>query len=120
VQLAVVSVALASAVAVGCWAAEVPWLGVPVVSAVAVAAVWLRNALAVGPPGAYVFALACAAGVRVSAQHLAPWQTGALVLSGGAVAWLVQMAWSTSPGARGGLGGRRDRGPLRRGGRVAG
>jgi uncharacterized membrane protein YccC len=92
VQLAVVSVALAAAVAVGCWAAEVPWLGVPVVSAVAVAAVWLCNALAVGPPGAYVFALACAAGVGVSAQHLAPWQTGALVLSGGAVAWLVQMA----------------------------
>jgi uncharacterized membrane protein YccC len=92
IQLAVVSVALAAAVAAGCWAAEVPWLGVAVVSAVAVAAVWLCNALAVGPPGAYVFALACAAGVGVSAQHLAPWQTGALVLAGGAVAWLVQMA----------------------------
>ena len=90
-QLAVVSVALAAAVAVGSWAAEVPWLGVAVVSAVAVAAVWLCNALVIGPPGAYVFALACAAGVGASAQHLAPWQTGALVLSGGAVAWLVQM-----------------------------
>jgi uncharacterized membrane protein YccC len=92
VQLAVVSVALAAAVAVGSWAAEVPWLGVAVVSVVAVAAVWLCNALVIGPPGAYVFALACAAGVGASAQHLAPWQTGALVLCGGAVAWLVQMA----------------------------
>jgi uncharacterized membrane protein YccC len=92
VQLAAVSAALAAAVAVGSWAARVPWLGVAVVSLVAVAAVWLCNALAVGPPGAYVFALACAAGVGVSAAALAPWQLGALVLSGGAVAWLVQMA----------------------------
>lgn len=92
VQLAVVSVSLAAAVAVGSWAAQVAWLGVAVVSVVAVAAVWLCNALAVGPPGAYVFALACAAGVGVSAAKLAPWQLGALVLCGGSVAWLVQMA----------------------------
>lgn len=92
VQLAVVSVSLASAVAVGSWAAQVPWLGIAVVSVVAVAAVWLCNALAVGPPGAYVFTLACAAGVGVSAAKLAPWQLGALVLCGGSVAWLVQMA----------------------------
>ena len=91
-QLAIVAVALAAAVAVGGWAAQVPWIGVAVVSLVAVAAVWLCNALAVGPPGAYVFALACAAGIGASAGHLAPWQTGALVLAGGAVAWLVQMA----------------------------
>jgi uncharacterized membrane protein YccC len=92
VQLAAVSVALAAAVTVGAWAAVLPWLGVVVVSLVAVAAVWLCNALVVGPPGAYVFALACAAGVGVSAAQLAPWQLGALVLSGGALAWLVQMA----------------------------
>lgn len=92
VQLAVVSVALAASVAVGSWSAQVAWLGVTVVSVVSVAAVWLCNALAVGPPGAYVFALACAAGIGVSAAKLAPWQLGALVLGGGAVAWLVQMA----------------------------
>ncbi|MBJ7339952.1 FUSC family protein [Mycolicibacterium sp.] len=91
-QLAVVSVSLAAAVTVGSWAARSPWLGIAVVSLVAVAAVWLCNALAVGPPGAYVFALACAAGVGVSAAGLAPWQLGVLVSSGGAVAWLVQMA----------------------------
>ncbi len=92
VQLAAVSLALAGAVAAGSWAARVPWLGVAVVSVVAVAAVWLCNALVVGPPGAYVFALACAAGVGVSASGLAPWQLGVLVLAGGAVAWSVQMA----------------------------
>jgi uncharacterized membrane protein YccC len=92
VQLAVVAVALAAAVSVGSWAAQVIWFGVAVVSAVAVASVWLCNALAVGPPGAYVFVLACAAGLGVSAAHLEPWQVGALVLAGGAVAWLAQMA----------------------------
>ena len=91
VQLAVVAVALAGAVAVGSWAAQVPWFGVAVISAVAVAAVWLCNALAVAPPGAYVFVLACAAGLGVSAAHLEPWQVGALVLAGGAVAWLARM-----------------------------
>lgn len=91
-QLAAVAVALAAAVAVGSWAAQVPWLGIAVVSVVAVAAVWLCNTLSIGPPGAYVFALACAAGIGVSASRLAPWQLGALVLGGGAVAWLVAMA----------------------------
>jgi uncharacterized membrane protein YccC len=92
IQLAVVSVALAAAVAVGCWAAPRPVVGVVVVSLVAVAAVWLCNALAVGPPAAYVFALACAAGVGASASHLTAWQIGMLVVAGGAVAWTVQMA----------------------------
>ena len=76
VQLAVVAVALAAAVAVGSWAAQVTWFGMAVVSAVAVAAVWLCNALAVGPPGAYVFALAARRASGVSAAHLEPWQVG--------------------------------------------
>ncbi|WP_099252233.1 FUSC family protein, partial [Mycobacterium sp. shizuoka-1] len=92
IELATVAVSLAAAVALGDWSAEVPWIGVLTVSAVAVAAVWLCNALAVGPPGAYVFVVACAAGIGVSAAHLAPWTVGLLVLGGGAVAWLVQMA----------------------------
>ncbi|TGD89104.1 FUSC family protein [Mycolicibacterium sp. CH28] len=92
IELATVAVSLAAAVALGDWSAQVPWAGVATVSLVAVAAVWLCNALAVGPPGAYVFVVACAAGVGVSAAHLAPVTIGLLVLSGGAVAWLVQMA----------------------------
>ncbi len=92
IELATVAASLAAAVALGDWSAQVPWLGVVVVSLVAVAAVWLCNALAVGPPGAYIFVVACAAGIGVSAAHLAPWTIGVLVLAGGAVAWLVQMA----------------------------
>jgi uncharacterized membrane protein YccC len=91
VQLAVVAVTLATAVALGAWAASITWLGVVTVSAVAVAAVWLCNALSVGPPGAYVFVVACAAGIGVSASHLSPLQIGLLVTAGGAVAWTVQM-----------------------------
>ncbi|MBI3691499.1 MAG: FUSC family protein, partial [Mycolicibacterium aromaticivorans] len=92
IELATVAVSLAAAVALGGWSAQVPWLGVLMVSLVAVAAVWLCNALAVGPPGAYLFVVACAAGIGASAAHLAPWTLGLLVLAGGAVAWLVQMA----------------------------
>ena len=92
IELATVAVSLAAAVALGDWSAQVPWVGVLTVSLVAVAAVWLCNALAVGPPGAYVFVVACAAGIGVSAAHLAPWTIGVLVLAGGAVAWLAQMA----------------------------
>ncbi|WP_319437030.1 FUSC family protein [Mycobacterium sp. RTGN5] len=91
IELAMVTVSLAAAVALGDWSAQVPWVGVATVSLVAVAAVWLCNALAVGPPGAYVFVVACAAGIGVSAAHLTPWTIGVLVLAGGAVAWLVQM-----------------------------
>lgn len=91
VQLAVVAVALAAAVAAGAWAADIAWLGVLTISAVAVAAVWLCTALAVGPPGAYVFVVACAAGVGVSASHLSPGRIALLVLAGGAIAWVLQM-----------------------------
>ncbi|CAN5703073.1 FUSC family protein [soil metagenome] len=91
-QLAVIAVTLALAVSLGAWAAPVQWAGVLVVSVVAVAAVWLCDALTVGPPGAYMFVVACAAGIGVSASHLTPVRIGTLVLAGGAVTWLVQMA----------------------------
>ncbi|TRW77834.1 FUSC family protein [Mycolicibacterium sp. 018/SC-01/001] len=91
IQLAVVAIALALAVAAGSWAADVAWAGVLTVSAVAVLAVWLCRALSVGPPGAYVFVVACAAGIGVSASRLSPWQIGSLVLAGGVVAFCVQM-----------------------------
>jgi uncharacterized membrane protein YccC len=92
IGLAVIVVALAAAVTLGDWAAQWPWLGVAAVTAVAVLAIWLCNALSVGPPGGYVFVVACAAGVGMSGANLDPWTTGLLVLCGGAFAWLVQMA----------------------------
>lgn len=91
VQLLSVAAALALSVAAGVWAAADPFSGVAVVSAVAVLAVWMCSALTVGPPGAYVFVLACAAGIGVSGSHLPPWQIGLLVFAGGLGAWLVQM-----------------------------
>lgn len=90
-QLAVIAVALAGAVTLGVWAAPVAWAGVLVVSLVSVAAVWLCNALSVGPPGAYMFVVACAAGIGASSSGLTPWRIGLLVLAGGVVAWLLQM-----------------------------
>ena len=92
VHLAVIAVCLGLSVALGNWAAEVPWAGVLTVSAIAVAAVLLCNALLVGPPGAYMFVLACAAGIGAAHEHVAPWRIGLLVLAGGAFAWLVHMS----------------------------
>jgi hypothetical protein len=91
VHLGVVAVCFALAVAMGEWAAEVPWAGVLTVSVIAMAAVLVCNALAVGPPGAYMFVLACATGTGVASEHLAPWRIGLLVLAGGGFAWLVHM-----------------------------
>lgn len=90
-QLATIALSLAGAVTVGAWAAQTAWTAVTAVSLVALLAVWLCAALAVGPPGAYIFVLVCAAGVGVSGSHLPPWHIGLLVLAGGAISWVVQM-----------------------------
>jgi uncharacterized membrane protein YccC len=92
VQSAIVAVGLAAAVTVGAWAATTAWVAVATISAVAVLAVWLCAALSLGPPGAYMFVVVCAAGVGVSASHLPAWQIGLLVLAGGAIAWVAQMS----------------------------
>ncbi len=91
VHLAVIAVALAAAVTIGVWSAQSGWTAVASVSAVSVVAVWLCSGLAVGPPGAFIFALACAAGVGVSASHRPPWQVCLLVLTGGIVASTAAM-----------------------------
>lgn len=90
-QLAAIAVSLAGAVTAGAWAAQAAWTAVTAVSLVALMAVWLCAALTVGPPGAYIFVLVCAAGVGVSGSHLPPWHIGLLVLAGGAISWVVQM-----------------------------
>jgi uncharacterized membrane protein YccC len=92
VHAAVIAVALAAAVTIGVWSAQVAWIAVVAVSAVAVVAVWLCSGLAVGPPGAFVFTLACAAGVGVSASQRPAWEVGLLVLAGGAMAWMAVMS----------------------------
>ena len=64
--LAALAVSFAVFVAFGDWAAALPWAGVLAVCIVAAAATFVCNALSVGPPGAYMLVLACAAGTGLS------------------------------------------------------
>ncbi|GAS86426.1 integral membrane protein [Mycolicibacterium brisbanense] len=90
--LGTVVLCFAAAVALGDWAAATPWLAVGTVTVIAMVAALVCNALAIGPPGAYLFVLACAAGTGVATTHLSPLHLAALVLAGGAFAWVVHMA----------------------------
>jgi len=90
--LAGVALSLAAAVVAGIEAHRAPVLAAPVVALIAAAATFLSAALRIGPPGAYLIALACAAGTALPTAHLGPWRIGALVLAGGAFAWCVHMA----------------------------
>jgi uncharacterized membrane protein YccC len=92
VYLGAIAVSFAVVVALGDWAAATPWSAVLVVTVIAMVAVLVCQALSVGPPGAYMPVLACAAAVGIATQHLSPWRLGALVLAGGAFAWAVHMA----------------------------
>ncbi|HLT45351.1 MAG TPA: FUSC family protein [Luteimonas sp.] len=92
ITLAVVACAFALAVMFGLWLEGRPWLVVPALSLVAMLATWLCNAARLGPPGAYMFVLACAAGTALPVAQLSPVQAGLLVLGGGAVAWLLHTA----------------------------
>ena len=121
-HLGVIAVCFSLAVALGDWAAEVAWVGVLTVSVIAIAAVLVCNALAVGPPGAYMFVLACAAGTGVASEHLSPWRVGLL-----GVRWrCVRLASAhvrivdRCPSARKGRGGGCRAGgcPIRRRGRF--
>jgi uncharacterized membrane protein YccC len=91
-QLALIALAFALCVGIGIWVAPLGWAVVIAVAAIAMVATWLSNALQIGPPGAYMFTLACAAGTAMPAAHIGPIGAAVLVLSGGAFAWLVHMA----------------------------
>ncbi|GAB3743497.1 FUSC family protein [Lysobacter olei] len=100
-ELALIALAFAVAVGVGIAIAPHAWLVVPVVAMMAMLATWIGNALRIGPPGAYMFLLACAAGTAMHAPHLNAWHAGLLVLGGGAIAWLLHMGgvlfWPRGP-----------------------
>ncbi len=68
-----------------------PWVGVTVAALIATLASFFCSALNVGPPGAYMFMLACAVGTSMSGQgpHLA--RIAMLVAAGGAVSWTLHM-----------------------------
>lgn len=80
------------ALTLGVGAAQMPLLVVPTVVAISMVATLLCDALRVGPPGAYMFALACAAGTAMPTGHLTVPQIGLLVFAGGSIAWLAHMA----------------------------
>jgi hypothetical protein len=92
IALALVACAFAAAVMFGLWLEGRPWLVVPALAAVAMLATWLCNAVRLGPPGAYMFVLACAAGTALPVGDLSHAQAGLLVLAGGAVAWGLHTA----------------------------
>lgn len=90
-HLAGVALSFAAAVSLGDWAASITWLGLLTVTLIAMVAVLVCHALAIGPPGAFMFVLGCAAGTATVTTHLPPWYIGLLVLAGGVFSWLVHM-----------------------------
>lgn len=90
-HLGAIALGFALAVTLGLSVASSPWLVVITVALIAMVATWLSNALQIGPPGAYMFTLACAAGTAMPNPD-SPIQAGLLVLASGAFAWLVQMS----------------------------
>ena len=91
-MLALVAACFALAVGFGDWIGHAwPLLVVPVVALIAMLATWLCNGLRVGPPGAYLFMLACASGSAMPVSDLGPVQVGLLVAGGGALAWMLHM-----------------------------
>ena len=91
-ELAIIALAFALSVAIGSAVATVGWAVVPTVALIAMLATWAGNALKIGPPGPYMFMLACAAATAMPADHLNPAEAFVLVLCGGGFAWLAQMS----------------------------
>lgn len=79
--LAAVAVCLSAAVGLGIWTSSVPLAGALTVAAIATVATLVCNALVVGPPGAYQFALVCAVGTGLHATHADPLGASLLVLA---------------------------------------
>ena len=90
--LAIVALSFALVVCLGVYAQPSLLGSIAASVLVAMSATFLCNALNVGPPGAYMFALACAVGTALPTQHLTLWHIGLLVLGGGVFSWSVQMA----------------------------
>ena len=90
--LAIVALSFALVVCLGVYAQSSLLGSIAASVLVAMSATFLCNALNVGLPGAYMFALACAVGTALPTRHLTLWHIGLLVLGGGVFSWSVQMA----------------------------
>src|SRR5690606_36271454 len=92
VELALIALAFALVVAIGNAVSGLAWVVVPTVAVVAMLSTWLGNALRIGPPGAFMFMMACAAATAMPARHINPAESFVLVLAGGGFAWVAHMA----------------------------
>lgn len=90
-ELGAIALAFGVTSGIGMWVAPWPLAVILTVPLIAMIATWLSNAFQIGPPGAYMFALSCAAATAMPAPHLVPAQAAALVFAGGAFAWAVHM-----------------------------
>lgn len=92
--LAVIGAGFVVCVAGGVWAAGAAsvWPGVLLAAAIACVAAFFCSALNVGPPGAYLFTLACAAGTNMHALASHAGIVAVCVGAGAVVAWVLQMA----------------------------
>ncbi|AMN44351.1 FUSC family protein [Rhodoplanes sp. Z2-YC6860] len=90
--LATTALGFACAVALGVWSQTFGPAAIVTVVLVAMGATFLCNAFRMGPPGAYMFALAGAVGTGLPIQHLTWWHAGLLVLAGGGLSLLVRLA----------------------------
>ena len=91
--LGVVVCGLVLCVVVGVEAAAAPnpWVSVAVAALIAALASFCCSALNVGPPGAYAFMLACAAGTTMYGQGPQLAKIAMLVAAGGVVSWILHM-----------------------------
>jgi hypothetical protein len=90
--LAATAAGLACAIGLGAWSQPFGRLGIATVVLVATCATFFCNALRIGPPGAYMFALAGAIGTGLPTQHLDWWHAALLVLAGGGFSTVVRVA----------------------------
>lgn len=90
--LAIIAVAFGLAVALGMLVASSYIATIVTLALIAAFATWICNAARTGPPGAYMFVLACAAGSAIPAPFLHAAEAAMLVTAGGAFAWVVHMA----------------------------
>lgn len=90
--LAIIALAFGTSVALGMLVAPSYLATVVTIALIAALATWVCNAARTGPPGAYMFVLACAAGSAIPIQHLNAAEAALLVSAGGGFAWIVHMA----------------------------
>jgi uncharacterized membrane protein YccC len=99
--LAGIALSFAVVVSLGVGVQHLPDLAVPLLVVIAMIATFVCHAIRIGQPGAYMFALACAAGTSVPVAHRAFYEVGVLVLAGGVVSWIVHMTgaifWPRGP-----------------------